>query len=87
MSAVKIIRLKRCPLCALKASVRIRTKPDCVATTLYAIGCDSCGIYVKSSNILTAAKRWNSRKIVDAEDVFVAVNGVWIRKEKQSEEN
>ena len=80
-STPKKIKLKRCPFCGGKA--HISTSDQTCFGKQYHISCGNCLYNLSSYRIDTVAKLWNTRKVDEAEDSFVEVGGVWIRKVKE----
>ena len=83
-SSPKKIKLKRCPFCGGKASIDANWKQKDGNYKTF-IGCERCRIWLDSKVLKTAVNKWNNARISEAEDEFVEVDGVWIRKVKEVE--
>lgn len=84
-SSPKKIRLKRCPFCGGKARAETHKMMAIYGYDRYVVGCLECDIWKESKVLKTAVNKWNTRKADENEDLFVEVDGVWIRKVKETE--
>lgn len=79
----KTIRLKACPCCG--KAPKIRTLDEITKRRNWIV-CTGCGLSTQIySNVTDAARRWNTRVESDNVTEFVNVDGIYIEKVKEEE--
>ena len=69
---MKTIKLKSCPFCGESPELKVFFK--------FRISCPKCKFEIQSARLKDIVRRWNTRVTDEAEETYIEVDGVWIKK-------